>query len=122
MCYGGKGGRVMFESEASLTQLIEAAYYAMRALERRLGPDELESKPIMAGLASEPGPEERNLAREWIEKIERQEHRPINKLDNETIQRYLGELSDTVQKRVHLEVKPDLKRGQQLLEKLWATV
>lgn len=113
----------MFEAKSiALPQLVEAAYYAMLALERRFGPEDLEREPILEGLASEPGPEERELAHRWIEEIEQQENRSIHDLDSETIQRYVGELSDTVQHRVKAEVKPDPVRGEQLLEKLSAQV
>ncbi len=112
----------MFEAKGSLSQLIEAAYYTMRALERRFTPEDLDREPIMAGLASEPSAEEQAIARHWIETIEQREGHPISELDGTTIQRYLEELSDTVQRRVELEVKPNLERGQQLLEKLWRDV
>jgi hypothetical protein len=113
----------MFEVKSvDLSQVIGAAYYAMRALERRFSPDDLKKQPIMAGLASEPGPDEKELAFHWIEEIEQKENRSIHDLDSKTIQHYVGELSDTVQQRVESQMKPDLEKGRKLLALLQESV
>jgi hypothetical protein len=110
----------MFRAASTLTlaELIEVTYYARLALDRRFRPEDLERTPIMAGVAGEPGPEEQKLARDWIAEIQLREGRPVDQLDEGTLEEYQRELSDLVQKRVRLEVKPDPVRGRRLLEEL----
>jgi hypothetical protein len=102
----------------SLSQLIEVAYYVRLALERRFRPEDLERAPIMAGLASEPGPEDQRLARDWIAEIQSREEKPVDQIKAERLEAYLRELSDLVAHRVQAEMKPDPVRGRQLLEEL----
>jgi hypothetical protein len=110
----------MFDAARSmpLSQLIEVAYYVRLALERRFRPEDLERAPIMAGLASEPGPEDQRLARDWIAEIQVREARTVDQINAERLEAYLGELSDLVARRVQAEMKPDPVRGRQLLEEL----
>ena len=112
----------MFKAAESRTapEVVEAAYYAMRALERRLGPKELARTPLLKGLASEPGQAEQELAGRWLQEIEEREHSPIGQFDVRTIERYLGELSETVQQRYRGERKLDPARGVELLQALRA--
>ncbi len=104
----------------SVPEVVEAAYYAMRALERRLGPDGLARTPLLRGLASEPGPAEQELAKRWLQEIEERENSPIEQFDIRTIERYLGELSETVEQRYKGERKLDPARGAELLQALRA--
>ncbi|HXU45556.1 MAG TPA: hypothetical protein VN783_08520 [Thermoanaerobaculia bacterium] len=110
----------MFEAAKTIpfAQLTEVAYYAMRALERRFRPQELETTRLLAGLASEPGQEEQRIASHWLEEIEHREGRTIDQLSDETVKRYLGDFADLVQRRSESQFKPDPERGRQLLEKL----
>jgi hypothetical protein len=110
----------MFRAASTLTldQLLEVTYYARLALDRRFRPEDLERTPILAGVAGEPGPDEQKLARDWIAEIQLREGRPVDQLEEETLEGYQRELSNLVQKRVRLEVKPDPVRGRRLLEEL----
>lgn len=110
----------MFDAARSipLSQLIEVTHYVRLALERRFRPEDLERTPIMAGLAGEPGPEDQRLARDWITEIQLREERPVDQINAERLEAYLGQLSDLVEHRVQTEVKPDPVRGRQLLEEL----
>jgi hypothetical protein len=109
----------MFDTTSpTLSQVIEAAYLAMLALERRFDPEDLELEQLLRGTASEPGPREREIARRWLEEIQHQEDRSIHELDGATLRRYVGELSDLVHKRVKADLRPDPERGRQLLERL----
>ena len=110
----------MFESARSLStpELIEVAYYTRLALERWFGPEDLERTPILAGLACEPSPAEQKMAQDWLREIESAENRPIIELDHQVIGKYLGKLSDLVQRRMDAEIKPDKALGRRLLEEL----
>jgi hypothetical protein len=110
----------MFEAAASMSssQLTSVAYYTRIALERWFTPEDLRRNPILAGLSSEPTPEEQEMACRWLEEIEQREGRPIDQLDIETIHRYTGELSGMVLRRGESEREYDPERTQRLLEKL----
>jgi len=112
----------MFKTAESRTvpEVVEAAYYAMRALERRLGPEDLDRTPLLRGLASEPGPAEQELAKRWLQEIEEREHSPIRQFDVQTIEHYLGELSETVEQRYQGARKLDPAQGAELLQVLRA--
>lgn len=109
----------MFRTQAtSLSQMIEATYFAARAIERRFSPEDVDHRPLMAGGATEPKPAERQLVRRWIEEIQQQEQRPLRELDQETIQQYLRALYDLLEQRIQTETKPYRERGRRLLEEL----
>ena len=108
--------------QTPLPKLIDSVYYAMRALERRLRPQELPSTPIMRGIESEPDPEAQSLAVRWLEEIESMEGRPIDEFDARTLDKYLGELAETVRSRSQEESPADLERGHLLLDRLRAAV
>lgn len=110
----------MFEEAAtmSFTQLVSVAYYTRIALEHLFSPEDLRKYPLLEG-SNAPTPEEEEIACRWLAQIEQKEIKLINELDNKTILRYTGQLSELILRRSEEEMGPfDPERAKRALENL----
>ncbi|HSG39799.1 MAG TPA: hypothetical protein VLE27_09195 [Thermoanaerobaculia bacterium] len=100
-------------------KLVSVVYYTCLALEHRFTAEDLRKYPILAGLSSEPTPEEQDAASQWLEEIQSQEGRPIDQLDYEVIKKYMGEILDISSRRRQEATRHySPEETQQLLENL----
>jgi hypothetical protein len=110
----------MFEEAGtmSFTQLVSVAYYTRIALEHFFTPEHLRRYPLLTG-TSAPTPEEEEIACSWLAEIEQKENKPIHELDNKTILRYTGQLSEMILRRSEEERGPfDPERAKRAIENL----
>jgi hypothetical protein len=111
----------MFDSAASMDseQLISVVYYTCLALEHRFTAEDLRKYPILAGLSSEPTPEEQDAAIHWLEEIQRQEGRSVDQLDYGTIEKYMRQILGISSRRREEEGRRlSSEESQRLLERL----
>ena len=110
----------MFNAAASMSsdQLLSVAYYTRIALEHLFTPEDLRKYPLLAGSSGEPSPEEQEMACQWLQEIQNQEGRSIDRLDYGTIDRYINEVVALAQRRWDSEMTHDPEEGQRLLEEL----
>ena len=110
----------MFEEAATMnaSQLLSVAYYTRIALEHLFSPEHLRRYPLLTG-SSAPTPEEEEITCRWLAQIEQKENRPIHELDNKTILRYTGQLSEMSLRRSEEEMGPiDPEEAERLIENL----
>ncbi|HKI00592.1 MAG TPA: hypothetical protein VKK31_01295 [Thermoanaerobaculia bacterium] len=110
----------MFEAAASMSsdRLLSVAYYTRIALEHCFTPEDLRKYPLLAGTSGEPSPEEQEIACQWLEEIQNQEGKSIDRLDYGTVARYISEVVGLSQRRWESERTYDPQEGQRLLEEL----
>lgn len=109
-------------SNRTASQIIDAVYYAMRALERRYSASQLPNHRFMRNLDSEPAASDRDVARRILEEIEAREQKTIEELDWLTIEKYISDLARATQQLSEQERKLDPARSQELLLSLRAAV
>jgi hypothetical protein len=103
---------------APLEEAIDAAYYAMRALERRLGPDQLAKTRLMAGVWCEPGAKQQELAQHLLAEIESRERVRIEDLGFQELTALVGEVADSIQQLSETARPANRVNGRVRLEEL----
>jgi hypothetical protein len=104
--------------EVPKSQAIGAVYYAVRIIKHKRNLQQVDPD-LPPWIDTEPSVDEKRLAVELLQKIERLEQTPIRLLPKKKADEYICRLSDITDKRsIEGLTEADLKEGKRLLEKL----
>ncbi len=108
-----------FLSTVSWEKAVGGAYYAMRLIKRRADFEESKNGRSFEWILAGPSPDKQKLALKIIHEIEQAEKRPLTSLSDSTVEKYIHQFSDIVEKQFRKEFNDnDIKRGEKLLQEL----